>query len=860
MRFVSKVRMMVIGAALCASAMGQQKINPNTGINWPQATGAGTPTAMSVACGSTNYGQLYTDTAVTPNTFYTCGNDGWAIRGGGQGPAGPTGPTGPTGPAGPAAVLNGPVYMFGTSITAGTGSVINGNSYVDILATDSGNNLQAWGIGGAQSADITEQVVRKFPKNSTFRLPLGMGEVFSNDAQYCGDTAGCLANGSEDLNAIIGWVTIPSGGVIDASSATSSGFAADTTTFQDTTLPAIGMKTTTQNSTLTFNFTNAGTQVGLMFAACDAFTSAQFTVTLGSTVVDTISPIGNDGQAILTHNGATCTFYRKEYANTNGATVSLTVTKTDATTTSAGTVSIWDADTNGAGLNANSPNFWTLGTIMTNGNTNAAATAAFDTLSQTVANQFTSDGWNSLYIPMRAGQTGANPGVNDSTDMQNLGPVNPNEAVGYHPNSGPGGGHFHYAMTIENFATANNFSYFNQGVSGNHNFFAVPIVQTQNYAPANILGYNNFNTVGSPSTTGLNPGGLLTSGTIPPNGAGTYTGIDLGYDPTISSYVGRAFGSNYYEICPLSPGIQPPTNQAAFACGHDLWWSNGDFQKPFGFFRPKGGISYENQTNNTGVSAPVFNPNRGINVNYISTALGPATQGLVLCKANTYDYQVWFFKSTGDTNPVTFTAYNNADNINGIAAGATGTITAYSIASDIVTFTATNTLVNGNPVYITGFPTSTFLNLLSGIVQSASSTSFAIKISHANVSTTTETGQFQINAYWTGMASPYSAALVQCSLGPTGNNTIQIAQFTTGVTNAAVAMKYQGTTTATTSGTSDTLSVTNLTSSNHCSAQATNTGASALTGVYTTPGAGSVTLHHSAAVGGETFDLSCNVP
>lgn len=86
------IALLVTAAWSVASA--QTKINPTTQINWPLITGAGTPTALSLACTSANYGQPFQNTAVTPNTFYTCGTDGWAIRGGsGGGAAFPSSPT-----------------------------------------------------------------------------------------------------------------------------------------------------------------------------------------------------------------------------------------------------------------------------------------------------------------------------------------------------------------------------------------------------------------------------------------------------------------------------------------------------------------------------------------------------------------------------------------------------------------------------------------------------------------------------------------------------------------------------------------------------------------------------------------------
>jgi len=75
-------------------------------------------------------------------------------------------------------------------------------------------------------------------------------------------------------------------------------------------------------------------------------------------------------------------------------------------------------------------------------------------------------------------------------------------------------------------------------------------------------------------------------------------------------------------------------------------------------------------------------------------------------------------------------------------------ITGYSITSNVVTFTASNTLASGEQVFVYGFPTSTFLN---GVAYQVSSTicgtppcsTFTASLTHANVSTTTESGSAQ---------------------------------------------------------------------------------------------------------------------
>ena len=73
----------------------------------------------------------------------------------------------------------------------------------------------------------------------------------------------------------------------------------------------------------------------------------------------------------------------------------------------------------------------------------------------------------------------------------------------------------------------------------------------------------------------------------------------------------------------------------------------------------------------------------------------------------------------------------------------TGSITAWSIATNVATFTAANTLAAGDQVTLSGFGTSTFFNGLAVTVLSTglSSTQFEASVTHANGSAT-ESGAF----------------------------------------------------------------------------------------------------------------------
>jgi sugar lactone lactonase YvrE len=70
------------------------------------------------------------------------------------------------------------------------------------------------------------------------------------------------------------------------------------------------------------------------------------------------------------------------------------------------------------------------------------------------------------------------------------------------------------------------------------------------------------------------------------------------------------------------------------------------------------------------------------------------------------------------------------------------TVDAYSIVSNVVTFTATNNFVTGQLVALSGFPTSTFFNGQTVTILSTglSNTQFEASFTHANVAETAESG------------------------------------------------------------------------------------------------------------------------
>lgn len=121
----------VFFACLQAQLAAQQPINAKNQINWVPVTGSGEPGPPAFVCDAKHYGQPYLDISVTPNVAYTCGSDGWAVRGGGGSG------TVNSGTAGQAAVYP----IDGTSVQGGTLGLSGGGTGA-VTAPTALSNLQ----------------------------------------------------------------------------------------------------------------------------------------------------------------------------------------------------------------------------------------------------------------------------------------------------------------------------------------------------------------------------------------------------------------------------------------------------------------------------------------------------------------------------------------------------------------------------------------------------------------------------------------------------------------------------------------------------------------------------------------------
>ena len=80
-------------------------------------------------------------------------------------------------------------------------------------------------------------------------------------------------------------------------------------------------------------------------------------------------------------------------------------------------------------------------------------------------------------------------------------------------------------------------------------------------------------------------------------------------------------------------------------------------------------------------------------------------------------------------------------------------ITAFQITSNVVTFTATNSLTLGTQVTVDGLATGTYLNGITYTVTAASGSNFSAAFTHGNVTLTPDTGTAVVASSYTGLVT-----------------------------------------------------------------------------------------------------------
>jgi len=339
-----------------------------------------------------------------------CAGGGSLPAGGGYGTVIQNGSTNPSwGNGGNAYSLPGNNYI-GDSITGCNGSFAPdnpGGCYVNLMNAQLGANGTNVAVTGSQAADMVAQAY-------SLSAPSRTGNMWStvlccvNDANTLGTNAGGVANATAELYSLAANRTIPventiSGGNYSAASCTTSGTVATGTYGNVTTLQLQSAGASLSCTTLT-----SSTALYLNWLATYNGTQQATVVVDGGSPV-TVNGYGFSGQTVGTINNPTNpTMFAQRFVGTGSGTHTFIVTCTANCTSGNGFVFGWEGaptqiiNTNLSSLTQNPPRLALGGTIRQSADTSSAATAAYDTVVQTVANQLLADGALDFFVNVRA--------------------------------------------------------------------------------------------------------------------------------------------------------------------------------------------------------------------------------------------------------------------------------------------------------------------------------------------------------------------------------------------------------------------------------------------------------------------------
>lgn len=634
MRFASKVWMIAIVAMMCLPAVAQQKINAVTGVNWVPITGAGTPTSRSIACTPTNYGQPYQNTAVTPNTFYTCGNDGWAIRMGGQGPVGPIGPPGP-------ATVNpfytAPALMLGDSTMAGVGCDIYQHCFAGVLTSSHAGQTFNNGLGGngmEQAAVVTATNQNfNYLANLSLPLPVVVLDEGINNASGCGSSAGCQSTYSLAANAAVALAGMTDTQGNRTPFTCGSGWTNNTTPYR---LPF--ESSTTNGNSCTATITTSGNPIGMEYVVDTSNAGT------ANCVVDSGSPVSiSFFPPSVFVGGLTESVFRKEFPVAAG-THTLTCT-VSSSTGSGNAVKLMSVDTFPNGQTANLPFIEFTNVISING-TNDAPSLIFSNLALSIGASFIAEGANLVSPDIRTP-------TNNTADF-NYGqtgcPSNPsNQSGGLHPNTC---GHVAIANAIIN-ASKGAFV-FNQGqLTGPYS--------SNGYFPPDSSTSMGWNANAQWNPTALSPGSIhiYPSVGIEWGSTGPYaTGVEGTFEPLMRLQSGLTCYTAINENPPITSeaGIEYKKCVTAYA---DFEWSVNTTDSSIHFlpFHPWT-TNHDNQIMGPTTSGSLS----GLDINYIATLTAPIDINIPLCLTGPpgflglglTNYVISIYRTGNDGNPVIF--------------------------------------------------------------------------------------------------------------------------------------------------------------------------------------------------------------
>jgi hypothetical protein len=240
------------------------------------------------------------------------------------------------------------VTLYGDSITVGFGATYPWQSYAGLISGVFGTPFANSARSGDQAADtarvwvfpntvttysnIGQATVQGVNSSITFIQPKSPNSsvmIGTNDGNGCGSSAGCQANYSHALQAVVSDLAIPNQfKTWGQSCATTSG-----TTAPDNTIPGVPALESITNGTVITCVTPSNpnsTTVDVVWRGIDGNTGTA-TVSVDGVAEGTLNGFGFNGQVIHTQNATTDTLFANEYTVTAATTHTVVFTVTSAT-------------------------------------------------------------------------------------------------------------------------------------------------------------------------------------------------------------------------------------------------------------------------------------------------------------------------------------------------------------------------------------------------------------------------------------------------------------------------------------------------------------------------------------------------
>lgn len=340
------------------------------------------------------------------------------------------------------------IFLSGDSTCVGAGATANQYGWCNQIGAKVGNQTNV-ARAGDQAADQAELWVYPDLNPQPNGNNVNVIENGINDANTCGATTGCENNFSHAFAASIGWASIPNTQKITFGAQPSSVSMTGTWVTDSTLQTNLALQTQTPGSTLTYTEFIASKAHYITWMAKDGDT-ASATLSCspsggGSPVItDTLNAFGFNGQVIDTQNGTTETPFLNRYTTSTAITLTCVVTPT--VTTGNFFSLVWAGTgpptplTDFGQQNINAPTTFVSGVIHQQNGANDSTTAIYNTLAQTTATNFNTDGLAVYFVDARTAVSAVTDMAGTATTLANGCIISASTEAGLHPNGGLGTG------------------------------------------------------------------------------------------------------------------------------------------------------------------------------------------------------------------------------------------------------------------------------------------------------------------------------------------------------------------------------------------------------------------------------------